>query len=71
MIVSSPKTRKENEEELTDYTDEDVNNNEEEEDDAIHNVPNTFVWKVDSGIKKNHCFFLPKDRYNCRKIRIW
>ena len=49
MIVTSPKTRKENEEELTDYTDEDVNNNEEE-DGAMHNVSNTFVWKVDDGL---------------------
>ena len=59
MIVTSSKTKKENNEDITDYTDEECNNNNK--DSATQNVSNTFIWKVDDGIRKNHCFFLPKD----------
>ena len=49
-------------EESTYYSDEDVNNNNNEKEDAvIPNVPNTFVWKIDEGVKKNHWFLLPRD----------
>ena len=49
----------ESDEEPPYYNDEDVNN--EKEDAAIPDVPNTFVWKIDESVKKNHWFLLPRD----------
>ena len=59
MIVTSSNTRKQNDEDLTDYTDDGVNNNEED-DGAVYNVFNTFAWKVDDVIRTNHCFSYQK-----------
>ena len=49
----------ESDEEPSYYSDEDVNS--EKEDAAMPDVPNTFVWKIDESVKKNHWFLLPRD----------
>ena len=60
MVVSKKgKENNELEHGVADYSDEDVDS--EEECDVIHNVPNTFVWKIDESTKKNHWFLLPRD----------
>ena len=59
--VTSYKTREEDNEDLDDYTDEYVDNVNHANDNAIHNVPNTFVWKINNEVRKNHSFLLPRD----------
>ena len=71
--VTSYKTREEDNEDLDDYTDEYVDNVNHANDNAIHNVPNTFVWNISKEVRKNHSFLLPRDirgiivSYICRQ----